>query len=144
MAPYMPTASSPSPPLAPYIPKPVFTEQLPKHDFNIASCTEGSIASSREAFGLPDIDAAVSPEITTRDYDNFRCGKCDRAYCGYLVRPSPYIDDNKCAACNGDVMIVHLKLPLLADNTRVLVEETSGHWSASLRRVTVGSNIRNA
>ena len=80
--PYMPAASSPSPPLAPYIPKPVFAEQLPKHDFNIASGAESSIASSCEAFGLPDIDAAVSPEITSRDYDNFRCGKFDKAYCG--------------------------------------------------------------
>ena len=41
-------------------------------------------------------------------------------------------------------MIVHLKLPLLAVNTRVPVEETRGHWSALLRRVTVGSNIRRA
>ena len=140
----MPAASSPSPPHAPYIPKQVFAEHLPKHDFNIPSGAESSIASSRETVGPSNIDAAVSREITSRDYDNFRCETCDRSYCGYLVRPSPNIDDNECAACNCNIMIVHFKLPLPADNIRVPVEETRGHWSASLRRVTVGSNIRVA
>ena len=77
----MPAASSPLPPLAPYIPKPVFAEHLPKHDFNIASGAESSIASSRETVGLPNIDVAVFPAITSRDYDNFRCEKCDMSYC---------------------------------------------------------------
>ena len=59
--PYMPAASSPSPPLAPYIPKPVFAEHFPKHDFNIASGAESSIASSRETAGLPKISMQRFP-----------------------------------------------------------------------------------
>ena len=84
------------------------------------------------------------PEVTMRDYDNFRCVKCDRSYCGYLVQPKPIIDDNKCAACGGNILIVPLKLPLPAYETCVPAEEAKGLWSTHLNQVTVGSNIRRA
>ena len=90
------------------------------------------------------VAAADYPEVTMRDYDNFRCVQCDKSYSGYLVQPTPSIEDNKCAACGGGILIVHLKLPLPADETFVPLEEKNGLWSTLLNQVTVGSNIRRA
>ena len=79
-----------------------------------------------------------------RNYDKFRCVKCGRSYSGYIVQPTPSIDDNKCAACGFNILIVHLKLLLEAYETCVPAEEAKGLWSTHLNQVTVGSNIRRA
>ena len=57
------------------------------------------------------------------------------------MQPTPSAEDNKCSR-GGDIMIVHLRVPLPADETRVPAEENNGLWSIPLKDFTVSSNIR--
>ena len=59
------------------------------------------------------------------------------------MQPIVNIEDNECA-CGGDILIVHLRALLPADETLVLVEENNGVWSIPPKEVAVGSNIRRA
>ena len=61
-----------------------------------------------------------------------------------LVRPSSDPDDNACAACISTVLMVYLQLPLPADNIRIPIEDTIGHYRTPTRRVTLCSAIRCA